>query len=81
MPNDHHRTRPAVCVTSGVFRWLCDIHAVKAEHGEGCSAGGCMLTNDGAEVTMGGASDLTSTSQHSVRVRLLYGTQILLITL
>jgi len=37
-----------------------------------------MLTNDGAEVTMGGASDPTSTSQHSVRVRLLCRTQILL---
>lgn len=47
--------RPRVCLTSGVFRWLCDIHAVRQEHGEGYSAGGIVLTDVGAQVTMGGS--------------------------
>ena len=43
-----------VCLTSGVFRWLCDIQAVRPEHGEGCSAGGVVLTSEGAQAILGG---------------------------
>ena len=47
--------RQRICLTSAVFRWLCDIHAVRQEHGEGFSAGGMALTPDGAQQTFGGS--------------------------
>jgi hypothetical protein len=49
-----------VNLTSGVFRWLCDIHAVRADHGEGCSAGGVVLTPEGNHIICGGAALLES---------------------
>ena len=54
---------PRVSVTSGVFRWLCEIQAVSPEHGEGCPAGGVLLTAEGGRAIMGGATLLDSVAR------------------
>jgi hypothetical protein len=53
-----------VSLTSAVFRWLCEIQAVGPEHGEGCPAGGVLLTSEGGRVIMGGAQLLDSVARY-----------------